>query len=236
MSIRVVSLLCVAAVAAVVSAPARADWKGKGEAGVVLARGNSDADTLNLKLDMATELEQWKHSFGVAALRSSTDGDLTAERYAAFGQSDYKISDRSFWFGGLRYEQDEFSGFDYQASATTGYGYKFIDSDAVKLAGQIGAGYRRSRNALTGATDGDAIGTGQLSYEHKLTDTTLLVDKLVVESGSNNTFASNDLALQVKMTDRLALSFGIGVRYNSDPPAGLKSTDTLTTVNLVVAL
>jgi putative salt-induced outer membrane protein YdiY len=38
------------------------------------------------------------------------------------------------------------------------------------------------------------------------------------------------------MTDRLALSFGIGVRYNSDPPAGLKSTDTLTTVNLVVAL
>jgi putative salt-induced outer membrane protein len=215
---------------------AQAEWKGKGEVGVVLARGNSETETANVKLDLATERDRWKHGFGIAALRSSNDSVLTAERYGAFWQSDRKISDRSFWFGGLRYEQDEFSGFDYQASATTGFGYKFIDSDTTKLSGQIGAGYRRSKNSVTGETDGDPIGTGQLSYEQQLTPTTKLVDKLVVESGSSNTFVSNDLALQVSMTQRLALSFGIGVRYNSDPPTGLKSTDTLTTVNLVVAL
>jgi putative salt-induced outer membrane protein len=190
---------------------AQAEWKGKGEVGIVFARGNSETETGNIKLDMATELERWKHGFGIAALRSSSENVLTAERYSANWQSDFKINDRSFWFGGLRYEQDEFSGFDYQASATTGYGYKFIDSDSVKLA-------------------------GQLAYEHQLTPTTELIDKLVVESGSDNTFASNDLSLQVSMTERLALSFGVGVRFNSDPPAGLKSTDTLTTVNLVVAL
>lgn len=216
--------------------PAHAEWKGKGEVGIVFARGNSDTETGNIKLDMATELERWKHGFGIAALRSSSEDVLTAERYGANWQSDFKINDRSFWFGGLRYEQDEFSGFDYQASATTGYGYKFIDSDTVKLAGQLGAGYRRSKNAVTLATEGEGIVTGQLAYEHQLTSTTKLIDKLVVESGSDNTFASNDLSLQVSMTERLALSFGIGVRYNSDPPAGLKSTDTLTTVNLVVAL
>lgn len=215
---------------------AQAEWKGKGEIGVVLARGNSETETANVKLDMATERDRWKHGFGVAALRSSNDSVLTAERYGAFWQSDFRISERSFWFGGLRYEQDEFSGFDYQASATTGYGYRFIDTDTTRLPGQIGAGYRRSRNSLTGATDGDAIGTGQLSYEQQLTPTTKLVDKLVVEAGSTNTFVSNDLALQVSMTERLALSFGIGVRYNSDPPDGLESTDTLTTVNLVVTL
>lgn len=216
--------------------PAHAEWKGKGEVGIVFARGNSDTETGNIKLDMATELERWKHGFGIAALRSSSEDVLTAERYGANWQSDFKINDRSFWFGGLRYEQDEFSGFDYQASATTGYGYKFIDRDAVKLAGQLGAGYRRSKNAVTFATEGEGIVTGQLAYEHQLTPTTKLIDKLVVESGSDNTFASNDLSLQVSMTERLALSFGIAVRYNSDPPAGLKSTDTLTTVNLVVAL
>ena len=41
------------------------------------------------------------------------------------------------------------------------------------------------------------------------------------------------LALQVKMSDRFSLSAVIGVRYNSDPPGGLKTTDTLTTLNLV---
>lgn len=223
-------------VLAMVATTAHAEWKGKGEVGVVLARGNSETETANVKLDMATRLERWKHGFGIAALRSSNDSVLTAERYGAFWQSDFAISERSFWFGGLRYEQDEFSGFDYQASATTGYGYKFVDTDTTKLAGQIGAGYRRSRNAVSGATEGDAIATGQLAYEQQLTPSTKLVDKLVVESGSTNTFVAKDLALQVSMTERLALSFGIGVRYNSDPPAGLESTDTLTTVNLVLAL
>jgi putative salt-induced outer membrane protein len=215
---------------------AEAQWKGKGEVGVVLARGNSETETANVKLDLATELDRWKHGFGIAALRASNDGLLTAERYGAFWQSDFEISERSFWFGGLRYEQDEFSGFDYQASASTGLGYEFVDTDTTKLSGQIGAGYRRSRNSLTGATDGDAIATGQLAYEQQLTPSTKLVDKLVVEAGSTNTFVSNELALQVSMTQRLALSLGVGVRYNSDPPAGRESTDTLTTVNLAVAL
>jgi putative salt-induced outer membrane protein len=228
------SLLTAALLVAAI--PAHAEWKGKGELGVVLARGNSETETANVKLDMATERDRWKHSFGIAALRSSNEGTLNAERYGAFGQTDFKINDRSFWFGGLRYEQDEFSGFDYQASLTTGYGRKFIDTAETKFNGQLGAGYRRSKNALTGATDGEGIITGQLAYEHAFNASTSLIDKLVVESGSDNTFASNDIALQVKMSERLALSFGIGVRYNSDPPAGLKSTDTLTTVNLVVAL
>jgi putative salt-induced outer membrane protein len=229
-------LVASALLLATLAVPAQAEWKGKGEVGIVFARGNSETETGNVKLDMAKELERWKHGFGIAALRSSSEDVLTAERYGANWQSDFKINDRSFWFGGLRYEQDEFSGFDHQASATTGYGYKFIDREGLKLSGQLGAGYRRSKNAVTLATDGEGIVTGQLAYEHQLTATTKLLDKLVVEAGSDNTFASNELSLQVSMTERLALSFGIGVRYNSDPPAGLKSTDTLTTVNLVVAL
>jgi putative salt-induced outer membrane protein len=35
------------------------------------------------------------------------------------------------------------------------------------------------------------------------------------------------------MTDTLALSFGYGIRYNTDPSPGSKRTDQLTTVNVV---
>jgi putative salt-induced outer membrane protein len=41
------------------------------------------------------------------------------------------------------------------------------------------------------------------------------------------------LALQVKMTDVLALAVGFSVRHNTDPPVGFEETDTLMTVNLV---
>lgn len=215
------------------SAAAQADWSGKGEAGIVFARGNSETDTANIKLDMARELDRWKHGFGIAVLRASNNSITNAERYGAAWQSDFKINDRDFWFGNLGYEQDEFSGFEYQASATTGYGRKFIDTDSTKLVGQLGAGYRRLQNAVTGATSGDPVLRGDLAFERVLTETTRIIDKLSIVAGDSNTLATNELALQVKMSDAFALSFGVGVRMNTDPPAGAKKTDTLTTINLV---
>jgi putative salt-induced outer membrane protein YdiY len=58
---------------------------------------------------------------------------------------------------------------------------------------------------------------------------------LLIEYGSSNTLLTDAFALVVKMSDRLALSVGLGVQRNSNPPAGLKTTDTVETVNLVFA-
>jgi putative salt-induced outer membrane protein len=227
------AVLSAAALIVTQSPQALAQWKGKGEAGAVIARGNSDADTVNVKLEMAKELDRWKHGFGIQALRATNDSDKTAERYGAFWQSDYKLDDRTYLFGGLRYEDDRFSGFDYQASATAGIGRKFIDNDTTKFSGQAGVGYKRLEYALTGRVESEAIFAGELKFEHALTETTKIIDKFVIEVGSSNTFVANDLALQVKMSDSFSLAAGIGVRYNSDPPLGLKTTDTITTLNLV---
>ena len=150
-------LCCIVAAACVASTAAQAAWKGKGEAGLVFARGNTQTDSINLKLEMSKEVDRWKHALDMSALRATTAGLATAKRYQAGWQSNYQFSDRGFYFGGLRYEQDEFSGFDYQASATTGYGYKFIDTERTKFSGQAGAGYRRSKLKPTGATESNAI-------------------------------------------------------------------------------
>ena len=79
----------------------------------------------------------------------------------------------------------------------------------------------------------NVIFSGELRYEQKLTDTTSLKNKLIVEAGEANTFLSNELALQVKINARLSLAAGLGVRHNTDPPSGRDKTDTLTTLNLV---
>jgi hypothetical protein len=46
----------VAALTLGVSSEARADWTGKGEAGLVLANGNTDSKTGNVKVDLALKL------------------------------------------------------------------------------------------------------------------------------------------------------------------------------------
>ena len=220
---------------ALLAASAQADWKGKGEAGIVFARGNADTDTINLKLGMSEEVDRWKHSLEMAALRASSGGVRSADRYMAGWQSNYKLNDRTFAFGGLRYERDLFSGFDYQATASAGVGYKFFDTDKVKLSGQAGAGYRRIKDGVSGATSGNAVFVAGLDYENVLTATTKVVDKFHLESGSDNTLLGNFAGLEVKMSTSLALSVGLDVRQNTKPPAPRKKTDTVSTVNLVYA-
>ena len=233
------SMLCMSA--------AHADWSGKGEAGLVIATGNTETETANAKLQLANEVGKWKHQFGGSALYASSDDEgTTAQRWEAFDQSDYNFSPRTFWFGAARYEDDEFSGFEYQAILSTGLGRKFIDTAATKFVGTAGVGYKvlETRDAFDdagvlieeGDTASEVVFRGTLDYDHELTPTTSLLDKLVMEAGSDNTFLQNDLALQVKMTDVLALAVGYSVRHNTDPPVGFEKTDTLTTINLVYEL
>lgn len=233
----------------VFATPALADdagWTGKGEAGLLIARGNADSTSANAKLALAREIGVWKHSAYLGFLYGKSGEFATAQHLDAKWETDRKISDRMFWFGALRGEQDKFSGFAYQATLSTGIGYKFIDTDATKLAGTFGIGYRRLRpELLTKDADGhviarqkldaegDGIATAGLDFSHALTSNTKVLDKLMIETGSKNTLTTNDIALQVAMSDVLALSVGYGIRHNSSPPAGSKKTDQLTTLNLV---
>ena len=229
--------------ATLLTAPARADWTGKGEAGLVISSGNTETKTANAKLAMAREAGKWKNAFGLAGLYAADDVDKTAQRWEALTQSDYNFSPRTFWFGAARYEDDEFSGFEYQATLSTGLGRKFIDVDRTKFTGTVGVGYKvmETRDAFDDAgvltTPGerqtDAILRGTLDFDHKLTGNTSVINKFVVEAGSDNTFLQNELSLQVRMMEALALAVGYAVRHNTDPPAGFKKTDTLTTINLV---
>lgn len=222
---------------------AQAEWNGKGSAGLVLSRGNTTTNTANASLDLVNELERWKHQFSLAGLYASNDSSATAQRWNAQTQTDFKFSDRGFWFEKLRYEQDRFSGYLFQGTASTGVGHKFFDTDRTKLSAQIGAGYRVSHVGDTLADDGvtpvpayysrETIFSGAFDYRQSLTETTTLLNKFTVESGSSNTFLQNDLQIQLKVNTVLAVALGFTVKRNSAPSDGYKATDTLTTINLV---
>jgi putative salt-induced outer membrane protein len=212
---------------------AQADWSGKGELGGVLARGNTETETLNGKVDMTNEVDRWKHMAGFSILRTVNDGVTSANRWELRGESDYELTDRSYLFGALRYEDDEFTDYEYQATASVGYGYKFIDRETTTLDGKIGVGYRQSELRASGETQDDAILRGVLDYSHKITDTTTILNKFLVEAGSENTYLQNVLSLQVSMTDTLALGLSYEIRHNTDVLPGTENTDQVLTANLV---
>lgn len=224
-------------------------WSGKGQVGYVMSRGNSDTDALNAKLDLNLLRNDWKHNLLLDALYGRSAGVTSAERWDARLQSNYQFTPHLFSFGALSYQDDRFSGFQYQASASAGLGYKFFDSQTTKLSAQLGVGYRSLRpeillkDAGSGAvyaripeaTQSEAVGTAGIDFMHQFNSSTRVTDKLIAESGSSDTSIRNDLALEVKMNKKLSLAAGFTVIENTKPPAPLKRTDTITTLNLVYA-
>jgi putative salt-induced outer membrane protein len=243
---RWVCTTCVFAVSAACSLTAQAQLKAKAEAGVVASRGNTDTDSANVKAEVQREFIVWKHALGLAGVYASDETGATGQRWEARGQSDYKFHPKGFWFGSARYEQDRFSGFEYQATLGTGLGWHFFDDEKTKLSAQLGAGYKSSRTRVALADDGvtpilpmlqeELIGQVTANLDRVLTDTTRVIDKFLLESGNENTFVQNDLSLEVRIMNSLALALGYSVRYNSAPPPGFEHTDTLTTLNLVYEL
>jgi putative salt-induced outer membrane protein len=222
---------------------ALADWSGKSEAGVVISSGNTNTKAANGKLDLTYDVKKWKFIFDAAGVYASDDTGTTGQRWDVKAQHEYNFNPHTFWFNSARYENDRFSGFLYQATLGTGVGHRFFDRPDLKLTAQTGVGYKmaQSRDSLAedgvtfvpGETDREAIFQGGIDYEQTLTATTKLMNKFLTEAGSENIFLQDDLSLQVKITQVLALAVGYTVRHNTKPPEGFKNTDTLTTLNLV---
>ncbi len=221
----------------------------KAQVGYVSSHGNTNAQTANAKFEVTYNIEQWKHDLQLAGLYGKSNDIVSAERLDAQWQSNYNITERLFAFGALHYDDDKFSGFQYQETLSAGAGYSIVKLANATLDAQVGVGYRRLRPELLGkdpsgnvisrtplALETGAVATANIKGMYAFNSSTKLTDVLAAESGSNNTMLQNDLGLQVNMTKALAITVGYEVRHNSSPPSGLGKTDSLVTFNLAYAM
>lgn len=213
----------------------RATWAGKGELGFAAARGNTDSETLNARLDLARESEHWSHALGASLLYGRQDGVQSARRHDVRARSAFRLGPRSRISGTLRNERDRFGRSEYQWTAALGYRFQALETDDTDLALDIAPGYRWSKLQGVRMHDNEAVLRGGIELRRRLSGTATLYETLLVEAGRGNTYARSDLGLQVAMTDALALKAGYEVRHNTDTAPGIARTDSLTTLNLVYA-
>lgn len=209
-------------------------WSGVGELGFVKTTGNTDSTALNGRLEFIRQTEKWRYRFLGTVLTTSENGVKDNERYTAEAQADRKLGEKGYLFGVYRYDADKFGSYDPSQTFTVGYGRELMKSEKHVLKGEIGAGYRKLDERLTGNTESDAIMRFLLDDAWQIFATTAWTNRLLVETGSNNTFTQWNTGLTVSMTDKFAIKLGYELRNNSKiPPGDTEKTDTITSVNLV---
>lgn len=206
-------------------------WSGTVELGVVATSGNTEEENIKLRTDAERESDLWRHTFHVDGFRSSRDDELTAHRVYSSYQLDRKLNGDSL-FGRFSYEDDRFSGFDYQANLIGGYGRKLLDRETLTLSGDVGMGVRHSR-----FDDGDKENelivrlAGDLQWQ--ISENAVFEQMLSTEIGQESTVTRSETSLSSNIIGSLAMKLAFYVRHQSDVPPDNEETDTETSVTLV---
>ena len=208
-------------------------WKGEGELGFTSTSGNTDSETLIANLGVSKEIDLWKHTAALNTVQAETDDVESADSLQLKARSDYQISEKSYVFGQLRYEDDEFSGYDYQTSLAFGIGSRVIENEQHLLDLYVGLGTRSLKDAETGDSEEDAIITAGFLYEYKISETAVFNQSFDIEEGDENTRTESETSLRLKIDGNLSAKIAYLVKRNSEVPAGTEKSDKLTTISLV---
>ena len=211
-------------------------WKGEGELGITYTSGNTETQNFIAKLNINRTQTVWEHQADLEVLRAEDHSELTAERYVLNLQSNYKLSAKNYLFGAFRYEDDRFSGYDHQASLTTGYGRKVIDTERTSLKLEGGVGVRQTKLETPDETNNEGIVRLALNYSQHIGEHSVFTQDFLVETGSDNTYTESSTGLKVSVMDNIALKLSFTAKRNSDIPTtntDIEKTDTISAVTLV---
>lgn len=219
---------------------AASDWDGEAELGVLITSGNTEETNINGRLGVKHEVVKWRNTLELSSFYSEGEDETTAEEYRAAAATNYKFDEQQYWFLRGSYEDDRFSGYDFEATVTTGYGNRvWQEGERSFLDLSAGAGYRY--NKLKEANkDGEREEeepivrlAGQLDYE--LSESALFRQILSTEVGTEdgNTISHSETSLQAAINSSLSMKVAFRVKHVSDEPEGSEDTDTETVVSLL---
>ena len=155
-------------------------------------------------------------------------------------QSDYKFEGSQYLFVRGAYEDDRFSGYDFQSSLTTGYGNRVWQRGKRSFLDlSVGGGYRFNRleepEADGNQEEEEAIARLAGKFDYALSETALFRQKLSAEIGlsENNTISESETSIQATVVGNLSMKAAYLVQYVSDEPEGSEDTDTQVSVSLL---
>lgn len=215
-------------------------WEGEGEIGVLITSGNTEETNINSRLGLVYEEADWRNKGEFRSNFSETEDETTAEKYRGELQTDFKFEGSQYLFVRGSYEDDRFSGYDFQSSMTTGYGNRvwqrgersFLDLSA-------GVGYRFNKleepDEDGNRDEDEAIGRLAGQFDYALSENALFRQELSTEIGldENNTITESETSVQAAVVGNLSMKVAYLVQHISDEPEGSDDTDTEISLSLL---
>lgn len=217
-------------------------WSGEGQLGGFQASGNSNNIGLSAGLNLKRQGLDWSHSLRATADYQRSNGVTSREQFLFAYEPRYQVEDELFVYGLAQYERNKLQGFTGRYAISGGIGYQIANSGDLKLAVKAGPALRitnftveedETRLAALFGFDFDWKIAERLSFTQDANMVTETGGQATVIVDSSRTTLNLISGLDAKVSDRLRSRITYAVDYDSKPPEGKVSTDTVTRLTLV---
>ncbi|MBT8145466.1 MAG: DUF481 domain-containing protein [Gammaproteobacteria bacterium] len=201
------------------------------ELGATFTTGNTEERTVRYGITMDWLRDDWEYQITSDGLLGSRQGETTAQRFYHVARGRRDLSERSYLAIRGSYEDDRFSGYDYQADFTASYGRSWLHNiDNMSLNTDIGPGYRKSEGELD---LNEMILRIAGEYEWAISETSNFYQDVALEFGQDSDIYRTETGIESEILENISLRFSINIKHQSEVPAGREQTDTQSAVTLV---
>lgn len=216
------------------------EGRPQGFNGSVALRGiaqSGNSETLNIGIGSDMNYVWGPNGIELQLNYAYSDDDDSASEESLFYGLEYTrdFNPSTFGFAKIQGSADGATDAQYESDTfvSFGAGYRIYNDAERQWSVQAGPGYRFANLNDVGSADVSEGAFGISSdYAHKLTDSLFLTNDTDIILSSSDDVIFNDLALNVSMTDTLALRTSILTEFHTEPGTA-KSTDNTFGVSLV---
>jgi putative salt-induced outer membrane protein len=217
-------------------------WKGSFALTASGTSGNTDTGELAGAGRLTYGVGDWNHLVGFAIEYGEANGIKNEEKFFATYEASRYFTPEFYMFGLGRFQYDGLlvdntgailPGSETDAFLGFGPGYRVVNTPSQTWRVQGGPGARYFKDA-TGVSDTEVGFIVSSRYFYELTDTVSFTNDTDILGSKVNTIVSNDAGVNFKVSNNLSTRVSYRTDYNTDPTAGLKSTDNTIGVSLVL--
>lgn len=217
-------------------------WRGSFALSASGTSGNTDNGELSAAGRLTYGVGDWNHLIGIAAEYGEANGTKSEESFFATYEGSRYFSEQFYMFGLGRVQFDGFQtdsagnsieGDTVDAFLGFGPGYRVLNDENHTWRVQGGPGVRYFED-VTGNDETEVGFIVSSRYYYAFNDTVSFTMDTDVLGSDINTVLSNDAGINYKMSDNMSTRVSYRTEYNTDPAAGLKSTDNTLGVSLVL--
>lgn len=221
------------------------------ELGIISTSGNTDSQSFIGKFNIKQELKKWRNEYIFESLykrdtledetTGEEESETTAHKYFVSARGDLKLDDKYqaiFFYGS--YEDDRFSGFEYQATLAVGYADRLFETTNSHFDYAVGPGIgfteTEDTDELEGESEESFIIRVSMAYQYQFSKNAKFTQTLssdIAGENNRNTKTKAESAISANLNSSLALKASFLINHNSEVADDVDSTDTQTALTLV---